>query len=77
MINIKHEIIFKKYCQIHGYAGNYTYNEILKQYDIVISKGDNNAGAFLSEKEYQEMSEKQFNDILKMLHTGFKAKFNK
>lgn len=74
---MKYEAYFRKFCERNGYAGKYEYNSTLEQYEIIISKGNDNGGVFLTEQEYQELTEKQLQGILEMLHKGFKAKFNK
>ncbi len=74
---MKYEAYFKEFCKKHGYAGKYRYNAETKHYDIIISKGTDNAGAFLTEEEYQEMDDNKLTGILIFLHRGFKEQFNK
>ncbi len=74
---MKYEAYFKEFCKKHGYLGKYKYNAETKEYDIIISKGSDNAGAFLAEEEYKDMSENKLNEILIYLHSGFKEQFNK
>nr|WP_308742087.1 hypothetical protein [uncultured Anaerocolumna sp.] len=64
------------FCKKHGYTGHLGYNSSTLEYEIILSKGDNNAGAFLSEEELQSMNNQQFHDLLELLHKGFQAKFN-
>lgn len=66
-----------KFCNKHGYIGKLDFNNTTKEYNIIISKGDDNAGIFLSKEELKAYSNKQLEDLLDMLHIGFKAKFNK
>jgi hypothetical protein len=77
VINIKHEAIFYNFCTSHGYVGSHSYNQATNEYDIIITKDEGNAGAALTDDEYLELTERQLVDILTMLHTGFKAMFNK
>ena len=44
---VKYEAYFKEFD--YEYIGKYEYNSTLKQYDIIISKGADNGGAFLDE----------------------------
>jgi regulator of sigma D len=75
VINIKHEVIFKEFCRLHGYSGSYSYNQITNEYEIILTMDDNNAGAALTDDEYLELTERQLGDILTMLHMGFQTKF--
>ena len=74
---MKYEEIFKEFCRIHGYIGKYQCDAETKEYEIIISKGTDNAGAFLTEEEYQEMDDNKLTGILIFLHRGFKEQFNK
>lgn len=77
MIDLGFEDCFNEFCKNNGYTGRYRWNHINNQFEIIISKGDDNAGAFLTEQEYEELTEKKLQDILDMLHKGFQTKFNK
>lgn len=72
---MKHENIFNDFCNANGYAGTYVYNEITDEYHVVLSRGKDNAGAFLTPQEYKDMDESNMLDIIKMLDRGFKQKF--
>jgi hypothetical protein len=74
---VKYESYFREFCKKHGYAGKYKYNAETKHYDIIISKGTDNAGAFLDEEEYQTLTMEEFQGTLELLYKGFKTKFNK
>lgn len=54
--------IVNEFCRSCGYVGKIGLNN--DKYEIVISKDENNAGAFLSENEYQETNEEKNQDIL-------------
>lgn len=69
------ENYFNDFCKKYGYKGKIDYSKITNEYSIVISKNDNNAGAFLSKEELQLFSNKQLQDLLDFLHNGFKEKF--
>jgi uncharacterized lipoprotein len=77
VIVVKYEAYFKEFCKDRGYIGKYEYNSKLKRYDVIISKGSENGGAFLSELEYKELTEEQLQGILEMLHEGFQQEFNR
>ncbi|MGB8454498.1 MAG: hypothetical protein WCD89_19485 [Anaerocolumna sp.] len=66
-----------EFCNKYGYIGKMDFDNKTKEYNIIISKGDDNAGIFLSKEELKACSNKQLEDLLDMLHIGFKAKFNK
>lgn len=74
---MKYEEIFKEFCRIHGYIGKYQCDAETKEYEIIISKGDDNAGWFLEEEEYQELDENGLMELLVFIDRGFKAKFNR
>ncbi|MDU6263749.1 MAG: hypothetical protein E6600_04535 [Anaerocolumna aminovalerica] len=74
---MKYESYFREFCKKHGYAGKYKYNAETKHYDIIISKGTDNAGAFLDEAEYEALTIDELQGTLEMLHEGFKVKFNR
>ncbi len=67
----------KDFCDSYGYTGDFGYDEEKKEYHIIISKDDDNAGAFLSKEELQELNYFQLIDLLNILHEGFIKKFNK
>lgn len=69
--SVKYEAYIKEFCKDYDYIGKYEYNSILKQYDIIISKGADNGGAFLDEAEYKELTQEQLQGTLEMLHKGF------
>lgn len=73
---MKFKTVFIEFCDNKGYTGQYFYNEITEEYHIVISKGDNNAGAFLKPLEYLELDKDGLNKILDLLDKGFKQKFS-
>lgn len=72
---------FKKYfngfCGNYGYTGSMGYNDDTEEYHIIISKGDNNAGAFMTKTELTEMKNYDIEALLNFLHSGFILKFNK
>ncbi len=72
---MKYELIFNEFCDSQGYTGNYFYNELSDEFHLVISRGDNNAGAFLKQIEYDEMNEEDLKNLLELLDKGFKQKF--
>lgn len=72
---MKFGTIFKEFCDINGYTGQYLYNESVDEYQVVITKGDNHAGAYLSPQEYGEVSEEGIQKLLELLDKGFKQKF--
>lgn len=74
---MKYKSYFREFCKKHGYAGEYSYNAITKEYDVIISKDADNAGAFLTEEEYKNLTLEELQGALELLHKGFKAKFNK
>jgi len=74
---LKYESFFREFCNKHGYTGEYKYNAETNEYDVVISKGSDNAGAFLVEEEYQALTMEESQGTLEILHKGFQAKFNK
>lgn len=71
---------FKKYfdgfCSNYGYTGSVGYNNDTKEYHIIISKGDNNAGAFMTKTELTEIEKYDIKGLLNFLHRGFVLKFN-
>lgn len=71
---------FKKYfddfCDQHGYVGKLGYNKNKDEYQIVISKNDNNAGAFMTREELCQMKNSDIEALLNFLHSGFILKFN-
>lgn len=69
------EKILQDFCREHGYTYQTGWNG--DQYKIVISKGKDNAGAFLPEEEYKELDEERLKEILILLDRGFKEIFNK
>lgn len=71
---MKLSTIFKKNCDNNGYTGKYHYNELTDEFQFVISKGDNNAGAFLAPIEYNQMNEEHLKKLLELLDKGFKQK---
>nr|WP_308743218.1 hypothetical protein [uncultured Anaerocolumna sp.] len=74
---MKYEAYFNEFCKVHGYTGKYKYNSETDEYDIIISKDGDNAGAFLDEDEYQSLTIEELQGTLELLHKGFKAKFNR
>jgi hypothetical protein len=66
--------ILQNFCMENGYTGKMTHAE---PYEIVISKGKDNAGAFLTEEEFQELDEEKLTEILIFLDREFREKFNK
>ena len=68
---------FNELCKKHGYIGSMGYDKNTDEYHIVISKGDDNAGAFMTKEELKEMNNIQIQNLLEMLHTGFVHKFKK
>jgi len=68
--------IINHFCQEHGYKGYIKFRNT-GTYHVVISKDDNNAGAFLSEEEYRELDAKKLHEILIFLDRGFREKFNR
>jgi len=50
---VKYEACFKEFCKAHGYTGEYKYNAETKEYDIIITKDGDNAGAFLDEEQWK------------------------
>lgn len=68
---------FNEFCLEHGYTGKFGLNESSNEYEIVISKGDDNAGAFLSKEELKRLNNQEIKNILELLHKGFVLKFHK
>lgn len=68
---------FNEFCKKHGYIGSMGYDKDKQEYNLVISKDTENAGAFFSKEELKELGDKQIQDLLNILHIGFKEKFNK
>lgn len=71
------EDILKTFCDKYGYTWHFVYNNNTHEYQIILSKGEDNAGAFLNKEELESMSEKELQDLLELLHRGFKVKFKK
>jgi len=74
---LKYESYFKEFCKKHGYTGEYKYNAGTKEYDIILTKEEEHAGAFLTEEEYKSLTIEEFQGTLEILHKGFRVKFNK
>lgn len=74
---MKYEAYFKEFCEKHGYEGEYKYNSETSEYDIIISKGTDHAGAFFEEEDYQALTMEKLKGTLEILHKGFKAAFKK
>ena len=74
---MKYEAYFRRFCKIHGYIGEYKHNSETDEYDVIISKGGDNAGAFLEKSEYEDLTQGKLRGILKVLHKGFQEEFNK
>lgn len=74
---MKYEAYFKEFCKVHDYTGEYKHNDKTREYDIILTKEEEHAGAFLTEEEYKTLTMEEFKGALEMLHKGFKAKFNK
>ena len=72
---MKHENIFNDFCNANNYTGTYIYNEITDEYQVVLSQGDDNAGAFLTPMEYRDLDESKMLELIEMLDEGFKQKF--
>jgi len=66
---------FKHFCETNGYIGKIDYNMESKEYSIVISKGNNNGGAFLTKQEISSLSNEGIMNLLELLDNGFKVQF--
>jgi hypothetical protein len=66
---------FRKYlndfCLKHEYIGSINYNNQTKEYSIIISKNENNAGVFLSKDELLMLNNETIENLLNFLHKGF------
>lgn len=71
-INIKNEL--NAFCNKHGYTYQCGYNK-KGEYEIIISQGEDNAGAFLSKEEIQGLTVEGLQSLLEVLHCGFKERF--
>ncbi|WMJ87804.1 hypothetical protein [Anaerocolumna sp. MB42-C2] len=67
---------FNRFCLEHGYIGKLGLHETSKEYEIIISKGNDNAGAYLTKEELKSMSNQEIRNLLALLHRGFESKFN-
>ena len=72
---MKYESMFYDFCDAYGYTGTYIYNKITSEYQIVLSRGKDNAGVFLNPGEYKDLKEDKLKDLLEMLDQGFSHKF--
>lgn len=70
--SIKKEL--EAFCEQYGYTYHCGFNK-KKEYEIIISKGEHNAGAFLTQEELDNLTERKLRDLLKLLHQGFKERF--
>lgn len=68
---------FDEFCDKHGYTGDVGYNKENHEYHIIISKDDNNAGAFMTKQELESMNNNEIEALLNILHDGFTIKFAK
>ena len=46
---------FESFCEQHGYNGDIGYSKDTEDYHIIISRGNDNAGAFMTRKELEIM----------------------
>lgn len=69
------ENYFKSFCDDHNYERTFSYDEDKNEYSIIISRNDNNAGLFLTKKEFESFSYSQFIALIDYLDKEFKNKF--
>lgn len=74
--SLNKENYFKSFCDDRNYKGTINYNEGKDEYSIIISSNDNNAGLFLTKKEYESFSYIHFTALIDYLDKQFKHKFN-
>lgn len=67
---------FNEFCSEYGYTGKYGLNETLNEYEIMISKGNDNAAAFLTKAELKRLKNQEIRNLLNFLHQGFELKFH-
>jgi mRNA deadenylase 3'-5' endonuclease subunit Ccr4 len=68
---------FHDFCSEHGYTGKFILSKTSEEYEIIISKGDDNAGVFLSRDELKRLNNHEIKSLLEFLHKGFVLKFSK
>ena len=68
---------FYEFCEKHGYIGNIGFDKDTKEYHLIISKGNDNAGAFMNREELNSMNNSQIQNLINILHTGFIDRFEK
>lgn len=68
--------ILDEFCNKYNYIGSMGYDKHTNEYKIVISKGNNNAGAFLTKDEMNMLNNNQLIDILDILHKGFCSRYD-
>lgn len=73
---MKFKKYFDEFCSEHNYIGKLGYNKNTCEYEIIISKGDKNAGAFMTKVELTEMKNSDIRRLLNFLHSGFEVRFN-
>ena len=71
------EIYFKEFCDKYGYSGKFCFDKQSKEYQIIISKGDDNGGLFMSKEELLSMDNDQIINWLQFLHNEFLNRFHK
>lgn len=67
--------IIDEFCNRYKYVGSMGYDKETDEYRIIISKGDDNAGAFLTKDEMDTLNNDRLKEILNMLHMGFENNF--
>lgn len=68
---------FQEFCKDNSYIGKSIYNLETKEYEVVITKNEDNAGLFLTPDELQNITLNEFQSLLDFLHKGFQERFEK
>jgi hypothetical protein len=75
--SLKFKKCFNDFCKANDYTGDIGYNQETKEYHIIISKDDDNAGAFMTREELELMGNVEIESLLRFLYNGFVLKFQK
>lgn len=68
---------FQEFCKDNSYIGKSIYNLETKEYEVVITRNEDNAGLFLTQDELQSITLNEFQSLLGFLHKEFKERFVK
>ncbi len=68
---------FYDFCEKHDYIGKIGFDKDTNEYHVIISKDDNNAGAFMSKEELKGMNNLQIQSLIELLHKGFIERYGK